>query len=94
MQDALGFTCNRVYRWRLLLEEYNPEIVYIKGEDNTVADAISRLKYDPTKNVKDSSNCVAIFYCLSMYLMFLAVIKGKWFDPNTRSFGMELVGHG
>ena len=55
MRDALGFTCNRVYRWRLLLEEYNPEIVYIKGEDNTVADAISRLEYDPTKNVKDLS---------------------------------------
>jgi hypothetical protein len=55
MQNALGFTCDRVYRWRLLLEEYNPEIVYIKGIDNTVADAISRLEYDPTKNLKDLS---------------------------------------
>ena len=41
MQDALGLTSDRVYRWRLLLEEYGPEIVYIKGIDNTVADAIS-----------------------------------------------------
>ena len=55
MQNALGFTCDCVYRWRLLLEEYNPEIVYIKGIDNTVADAISRLEYDPTKNLKDLS---------------------------------------
>ena len=30
-------------RWRLLLEEYGPEIVYIKGHKNIVADALSRL---------------------------------------------------
>ena len=43
-------TSDRVYRWRLLIEEYGPEIMYIKGVDNTVADAISRLDYDPTMN--------------------------------------------
>ena len=47
MRDALGMTSDRVYRWRLLLKEYAPEIVYIKGIHNTVADAISRLDYDP-----------------------------------------------
>jgi hypothetical protein len=41
IRDALGFTSDRVYRWRLLLEEYAPEIIYIKGIHNTVADAIS-----------------------------------------------------
>ena len=50
VRDALGMTSDRVYRWRLLLKEYGPEIVYIKGIDNTVADAISRLTYNPTKN--------------------------------------------
>ena len=30
-------------RWRLLLEEYGTEIVYIKGDKNIVADALSRL---------------------------------------------------
>ena len=44
-RDALGLTSDRVYRWRLILEEYGPEIVYIKGIHNTVADAISRLEY-------------------------------------------------
>jgi len=44
-RDALGLTSDRVYRWRLILEEYGPEIVYIKGMHNTVADAISRLEY-------------------------------------------------
>jgi hypothetical protein len=33
-----------------LLEEYGPKIVNIKGIHNTVADAISRLEYDPRVN--------------------------------------------
>ena len=39
-----------MYRWRLLIEEFGPEIIYIKGVDNTVADAISRLDYNPNLN--------------------------------------------
>ncbi len=50
MRDALGLTSDRVYQWRLLLEEYGPEIVYIKGIHNTVADAVSRLEYDHSVN--------------------------------------------
>jgi hypothetical protein len=50
-RDALGLTSDRVYRWRLLLEENAPEIVYIKGVHNTVADAISRLEYNPAQNL-------------------------------------------
>eukprot|EP00970_Alexandrium_tamarense_P011207 scaffold2393_cov116-Alexandrium_tamarense.AAC.1 len=50
MRDALGLSSDRVYRWRLLLEEYAPKIVYIKGDVNTVADAISRLEYNPEIN--------------------------------------------
>ena len=49
-RDALGLTSDRVYRWRLLLEEYAPQIIYIKGIHNTVADAVSRLDYDPQLN--------------------------------------------
>ncbi len=49
-RDALGLTSDRVYCWRLLLEEYAPEIMYIKGIHNTVADAILRLEYDPKLN--------------------------------------------
>jgi hypothetical protein len=30
-------------RWRLLLEEYGPDIRHISGVENVVADAISRL---------------------------------------------------
>ena len=50
IRDALGMTLNHVYQWRLLLEEYGPNIVYIKGIHNTIADAISWLEYDPSIN--------------------------------------------
>jgi hypothetical protein len=50
MRNALGLTSDRVYQWRLLLEEYGPKIVYIKGIHNTVADAVSQLEYDLSVN--------------------------------------------
>jgi hypothetical protein len=30
-------------RWRLFIEEYSPDLQYIKGNNNVVADALSRL---------------------------------------------------
>ncbi len=50
MRDALGLTSDWVYQWRLLLEEYEPKIVYIKGIHNTVTDAVLWLEYDPSVN--------------------------------------------
>ncbi len=47
-RDALGLTTDRVYRWRLLLEEYAPGIIYMKRIHNTVADAILKLEYNPS----------------------------------------------
>ena len=38
---------NRVYHWRLLLEEYGPKIVYIKGIHNTAANTTRRLDFNP-----------------------------------------------
>ena len=39
-----NFNTERVMRWRLILEEYNPDLRYIRGEHNIVADALSRLE--------------------------------------------------
>jgi hypothetical protein len=50
IRDALGLTLDQVYQWRLLLEEYRPKIVYIKGIYNTVTDAMSWHEYDPSVN--------------------------------------------
>ena len=37
------FNTDRVLRWILILEEYIPDIEYIKGDKNIAADALSRL---------------------------------------------------
>ena len=34
-----NFNTERVMHWRLVLEEFGPELRYIKGQDNIVADA-------------------------------------------------------
>ena len=38
---------DRITRWRLLLEEYGPRYVHIKGKDNVIADALSRMDIKP-----------------------------------------------
>ena len=54
-EDALGYTSERVLRWRLLMKEFGPEIEYIKGKHNSVADAISRLDYSGESLHSDTS---------------------------------------
>ena len=44
-----AFNTERVMRWRLILEEFGPELLYIKGEKNIVADALSRLSLNETQ---------------------------------------------
>jgi hypothetical protein len=53
-RDALDLTSDRVYRWRLLLEEYAPKITYIIGIHNTRAVAILQLDYDPKLNTTNN----------------------------------------
>mgnify|MGYP002063500018 FL=1 len=62
--DHKNFTCEdfnteRVMRWCLIIEEFNPEICYIKGEHNIVADSLSRLP-----RTSDIAECNTIYeYC-------------------------------
>ena len=44
-----NFNTDRVMRWRLLLEEYGPELKYLEGHKNIVADALSRLNIKTTE---------------------------------------------
>src|SRR5687768_15324590 len=48
------FNSDRVMRWRLYIEEYSPDLQYIKGEKNVVADALSRLDMEPYPNPKEA----------------------------------------
>ena len=50
------FNAERVMRWRLLVEEFGPKLVYVKGDTNVVADALSGLHMEPApKSPSDES---------------------------------------
>ena len=44
-----------VMRWRLILEEFGPELKYIKGGNNVVADALSRLEMSDNQDILNIS---------------------------------------
>jgi len=50
------FNTERVMRWRLLLEEFGPQLTYIKGANNIVADALSRLDISEEDFSQDAFN--------------------------------------
>jgi hypothetical protein len=89
MRDALGLTSNRVYQWRLLLEEYRPKIVYIKGIHNTVADTVLQLEYDPSVN--QTAKC---FHTMkvrnnSSQRQCWMTISKKWCKPDIDSDNLD-----
>ena len=57
---------NRIMTWRMLCEEFSPVFHYIRGPDNIIADALSRLPYEeeegasppipPTTSVPNTEN--------------------------------------
>ena len=42
-------------RWRLLIKEFGPELKYIKGKNNVVADALSRLHMSDNQKILNIS---------------------------------------
>ncbi len=89
MRDALGLTSDRVYKWRLLLEEYGPEIVYIKGIHNTVADAVLRLEYDPSVNKTAESFHMAKVRSRSRQRQSWATFSKNWCELDIDSDNLD-----
>ena len=58
------FNSDRVMRWRLYIEEYSPNLQYIKGTENVVADALSRLDRND-KPLSDEKEDFFLAYALS-----------------------------
>jgi hypothetical protein len=46
-----NFNAQRVMRWRLVLQEFGPDLQHIKGERNVVADAPSRLEIEDEQEI-------------------------------------------
>ena len=62
---------DRVTRWKMYIEEYNPNLTYIKGKDNIVADALSCLDLldeTPLEDAFFTDELCSEFYC---YLQFV-----------------------
>jgi hypothetical protein len=59
---------DRIVRWRLLLEEYGPEYVHIKGKENVVADALSRMDLDDGSENEEKAAIMSC-YCLTTFEM-------------------------
>ena len=49
------FNTERIMRWRLILKEFGPELKYIKGENNVVADALYRLEKSDNQEILNIS---------------------------------------
>ena len=58
-----NFNSDRVLRWRLFLEEYAPDLRYIKGSKNVVADALSKM--ERSADVYDES--LEMFYSITCF---------------------------
>ena len=48
------FNFDRVMQWRLYIEEYSPDLQYIKGEKNVVADTLSRLDMEENTSLQEA----------------------------------------
>jgi hypothetical protein len=53
-----NFTSDQVRRWRLIIEEYGPRIVYLPGSNNIIADALSRLPTNDTTSQDNTSSSI------------------------------------
>ena len=52
-------------RWRLILEKYNPELIFIQCSKNIAADALSRFDIVDTNNpIKPNMSSLAEHICL------------------------------
>ena len=76
---------DRITRWRLILEEYGPTFVHVKGVDNVVADALSRLEMkdvDQHVNQSDGHNDQKGLYMA--YVMSSIVMDESTHIPNPK----------
>jgi hypothetical protein len=55
---------DRITRWRLLLEEYGPKYVHTAGNNNIVADALSRLEKDEDEKLSETEEALVLSHAM------------------------------
>jgi hypothetical protein len=56
---------DRITRWRLLLQEYGPTYVHIAGENNIVADALSRIEKEDDEPLSQTEEGLVLSHAMS-----------------------------
>ena len=80
--EMTKFTTQRVLRWRLLLEEFSPKFVHLKGEDNLIADALSRVPMDETPISVGENNAALLFDKMGQVDDLLAMPKHEVYTTD------------
>ena len=78
-----NFNTDRVIRWRLIIEEYGPDLRYIEGPKNVVADALSRLGLKDNPDFKDMTEQCQFYESQVMAIDDTPVIKTMPIDLKT-----------
>ena len=88
--DLLNVNTNspeRVQRWRLILEEYGVHLKYIKGDDNIVADAFSRMEiHKVSKKELQQQEALKILNAMRISNN----IHTEFFTPRNVVFGLSV----
>ena len=63
-------------QWRSILKEYGHELIYTKGSTNIVADALSRLKTEPTnESIAETKNLLISENLMPCYVVWRNVLR-------------------
>jgi RNase H-like domain found in reverse transcriptase len=62
----------RVMCWHLILEEYAPEFVYLQGEHNIIANALSCLELDTSEQTPEVSSMPSVQESFLHHLYYMA----------------------
>jgi hypothetical protein len=69
-----NFNTKHVMHWHLILKLYSRELLYIKGEKNIVANALSRLPIATSETEIDNSDPPTVFILSLITLVYMTVI--------------------
>ena len=89
------FSMQRILRWRLLLEEFNPTFLYKSGPSNILADALSRVPttcMERESSQDDLTSNNELMFCLSSYPILVEFPIDQEVTPSANSQSVHVGG--